>query len=109
MIDVYRRGFASRGLEFAIWGHLSDGNLHPNALPRNGDEVQRAQEAQLEFAAEAARRGGCPLSEHGVGRSRLKQEILRRFLGPAAIATMREIKAALDPDARLAPGVILPG
>jgi D-lactate dehydrogenase (cytochrome) len=108
MIEFYREGFANRGLEFATWGHLSDGNLHPNALPRNGGEVERAHSAQLEFAAEAARRGGCPLSEHGVGRSRLKQEILRRFLGPAAIAGMREIKAALDPDARLAQGVILP-
>ena len=33
MLEIYERGFRGRGLEFAVWGHLSDGNLHPNALP----------------------------------------------------------------------------
>jgi D-lactate dehydrogenase (cytochrome) len=62
----------------------------------------------LEFAAEAASRGGCPLSEHGVGRSPLKQEMLRRFLGDDAIGSMRAVKRALDPPGRLAPGVLFP-
>jgi D-lactate dehydrogenase (cytochrome) len=108
MIEAYRAGFERRGLQFAIWGHLSDGNLHPNALPRNADEVRAGFEALIEFADEAARRGGCPLSEHGVGRNPIKQEILRRFLGNEAIATMRRIKAALDPQGRFAPGVLFP-
>ena len=54
------------------------------------------------------RRGGCPLSEHGVGRSPVKQEMLCRFLGHAAVARMRRIKNAIDPDARFAPGVLFP-
>ncbi len=108
MIRIYEEGFRSRGLPFAIWGHLSDGNLHPNALPRNQAEVASGFEAMLEFGAEAARRGGCPLSEHGVGRSPLKQELLRRFLGEGAVRTMRRIKKALDPEGRFAPGVLFP-
>lgn len=108
MIRRYVDGFERRGLEYAIWGHLSDGNLHPNAIPASARDTERAREAQLEFAAEAARRGGSPLSEHGVGRSALKQEILRRFLGDAAIAEMRGIKASLDPEGRFAPGVLFP-
>lgn len=108
MIEFYQQGFARRGLDYAIWGHLSDGNLHPNALARNAVEARSGAEALLEFAAEAARRGGCPLSEHGVGRSPLKQEMLRRFLGDGAIADMRGIKKALDPSARFAPGVLFP-
>ena len=108
MIDFYREGFRRRGLRFAIWGHLSDGNLHPNALPRDADQVREGCELLLEFAGEAARRGGCPLSEHGVGRNPVKQEMLRRFLGDAAVATMRRIKLALDPGARFAPGVLFP-
>ncbi len=106
MVEIYRRGFERRGLDYAIWGHLGDGNLHPNALPRDADEVRRAFEAQLEFADEALRRGGCPLSEHGVGRSPLKQELLRRFLGDEAVAGMRRVKDALDPEGRFAPGVL---
>jgi D-lactate dehydrogenase (cytochrome) len=108
MLRLYEDGFARRGLDFAIWGHVSDGNLHPNALPRTSREAHLAAEALLEFGDEAARRGGSPLSEHGVGRSVLKQEMLRRFLGPEAVASMREIKRALDPEWRFAPGVLFP-
>lgn len=108
MMDVYAREFERRGLEYAVWGHVSDGNLHPNALARSTDEVRSGEEALLDFADEAIRRGGSPLSEHGVGRSKLKQEMLRRFLGNAAIERMVAIKAALDPERRLAPGVLVP-
>jgi len=106
MIRIYEEGFRCRRLPFAIWGHLSDGNLHPNALPRNAAEVASGIEAMLQFGMEALRRGGAPLSEHGVGRSPLKQELLRRFLGEEAIGTMRRIKSALDPEGRFAPGVL---
>lgn len=106
MLKLYEDGFARRGLEFAVWGHVSDGNLHPNAMPRTAAEARLAVEALLEFGDEAARRGGSPLSEHGVGKSLVKQEQLRRFLGDAAIASMRAIKSALDPEWRLAPGVL---
>jgi D-lactate dehydrogenase (cytochrome) len=108
MMRIYRSGFERRGLEFAIWGHLSDGNLHPNAIPRTADEAAQGQEALLEFADHALRLGGCPLSEHGVGRNPLKQETLRRFLGEQALASMRGIKRALDPPWRFAPGVLFP-
>lgn len=108
MIDFYERGFAGRGLDHAIWGHLSDGNLHPNALARNTSEMHLGFEALLEFAAEAGRLGGCPLSEHGVGRNPIKQEMLRRFLGSRAIERMQQIKRALDPEGRFAPGVLFP-
>ena len=107
MVRVYEEGFKGRGLSFAIWGHVSDGNLHPNALPRNAEEVERAEEALMEFAREAAVRGGCPLSEHGVGRSALKKRMLRAFLGDAALESMLAVKRALDPEGRFAPGVLL--
>jgi D-lactate dehydrogenase (cytochrome) len=108
MMDRYRDGFERRGLEYAVWGHLGDGNLHPNALPRDEAELAPAVEALLEFGREATRLGGCPLSEHGVGRSPIKQRMLREFLGPDAVDQMRRIKRALDPQARFAPGVLFP-
>lgn len=106
MIEACDRSFSSRDLPCASWGHLSDGNLHPNVLPRNYSEVQAGCSALLELADEAMRLGGCPLSEHGVGRNPIKQEMLRRFLGDAAVGEMRRIKRALDPDGRFAPGVL---
>lgn len=108
MMLIYASGFEHRGLAYAVWGHLGDGNLHPNAMPQNEEEEQRAVEALLEFADEAVLRGGCPLSEHGVGRSALKQLLLRRFLGEEAVEQMRRIKRTLDPRGRFAPGVLFP-
>jgi D-lactate dehydrogenase (cytochrome) len=106
MLQVYRDGYARRGLDFAIWGHFSDGNLHPNVIPRSYEDVVAGRDAILEFGREATRLAGCPLAEHGVGRSALKQALLRQLYGDRAIDEMRAIKLALDPEWKLAPGVI---
>jgi D-lactate dehydrogenase (cytochrome) len=106
MNAIYRSGFESRRLDYAIWGHISDGNVHPNVIPRSFEDVEKGQEAILEFGREVARLGGCPLAEHGVGRNRVKQELLRQLYGDEGIAQMRAVKHALDPDWKLAPGVI---
>ena len=105
-LNLFRTAFERRGLDYAIWGHLSDGNVHPNVIPRTLAEVQRGQEAILACGEEVVRLGGCPLAEHGVGRSPVKQALLRRMYGNAGIAEMRRIKAALDPAGKLAPGVL---
>jgi len=106
MMQIYRDGFASRGLDFAVWGHVSDGNVHPNVIPRSYDDVERGKEAILFFGREAARLGGCPLAEHGVGRNPVKQALLRGLYGDEGIDQMRAVKRALDPGWKLAPGVI---
>ncbi len=106
MMAVYRRGFDDRGLDYAIWGHLSDGNVHPNVIPRSFDDVSRGKEAILEFGREIARLGGCPLAEHGVGRNPVKQTLLRNLYAEEGVEQMRAVKRALDPEWRLAPGVI---
>jgi D-lactate dehydrogenase (cytochrome) len=106
LLDGCRRVFAARGLEACVFGHLSDGNLHPNVLPRNAEELGSAWEAQLEIGALARSLGGCPLAEHGVGRSPLKKELLRRFWGEEVLEGMRRLKLALDPGATLARGVL---
>ena len=108
MMAIYRRGYERRGLPYAIWGHVSDGNVHPNVIPRTLADVQAGQEAILEFGREVVARGGSPLSEHGVGRSPVKQALLRHLYGDRGIEEMRAVKRALDPDGKLAPGVIFP-
>jgi D-lactate dehydrogenase (cytochrome) len=108
MMHVYRDGYRRRGLDFAIWGHVSDGNVHPNAIPRSYADLVAAKEAVLEFGREVVRLGGSPLAEHGVGRSAVKQALLRQLYGDAALEEMRAIKRALDPDWKLAPGVLFP-
>lgn len=106
MMDVYRAGFARRGLDVATWGHVSDGNVHPNVLPRSYEDVEAGKAAILEFGVEVARLGGCPLAEHGVGRHPVKQALLRQLYGDEGIEQMRRVKRALDPQGLLAPGVL---
>ncbi len=107
LLQLYRTGYAARGLDAAIWGHISDGNLHPNVIPRSYADVEAGRDAILEFGRAVAALGGCPLAEHGVGRSTVKQALLRQLYGDAGLGEMQAVKAALDPDWRLAPGVIL--
>ena len=106
MVGIYREGFARRGLDHALWGHVSDGNLHANVVPGTEADVAAGEEAILEFGDHAIRLGGCPLSEHGVGQSPVKQALLRKLYGASGIEDMRRVKAALDPEWKLAPGVL---
>lgn len=105
-IAVYHHAFERRGLRYAIWGHLSDGNLHPNVVPASLEDVARGREALLEIADAIARLGGAPLAEHGVGRNAIKQRMLLELYGHEGIEQMRAVKRALDPDWKLSPGVL---
>ena len=106
MLALIREAFERRGLDYAIWGHVSDGNVHPNVIPSSLADVTAAREAILELGRAVVRLGGCPLAEHGVGRSALKQALLRDLYGERGIEEMRAVKRALDPEWKLAPGVL---
>ncbi len=107
-VRLFRTAFESRGLDHAVWGHLSDANLHPNVIPRSADDVRAGKEAILACGREVIRLGGSPLAEHGVGRNPTKQALLRLLHGAAGIEQMRAVKHALDPENKLAPGVLFP-
>jgi D-lactate dehydrogenase (cytochrome) len=100
--DEFRR----RGVDGLVWGHLSDGSLHPNAIPRSLAEFEAAREAMLVIGREAIRLGGAPLAEHGVGRNPVKQAHLLDLYGEQGVDEMRRVKRAIDPEWKLAPGVL---
>ena len=108
MMRQCRHLFAERDLDLAVWGHISDGNVHPNVLPRHPDDVRKGREAVLDLGKWVIAAGGCPLAEHGVGRNPIKQELLRQLYGSAGIDAMRALKLSLDPKGSLASGVIFP-
>jgi D-lactate dehydrogenase (cytochrome) len=107
-LALYRRVFDRHRLDYAIWGHVSDGNMHPNVVPRSLGDVERGREAILEMAREVVAMGGAPLAEHGVGRSAMKQRLLRELYGERGLEAMRAVKRALDPEWKLASGVLFP-
>ena len=106
LLAIYDAEFRARGLDAAVWGHISDGNLHPNVIPRSMDEVESGKAAILAFGREVIRLGGSPLAEHGVGRNPVKQQLLLDLYGQEGVEDMRAVKRALDPDFKLAPGVL---
>ena len=105
-LKLFRRAFEQRGLDYAIWGHISDGNIHPNVVPRSVEDVRAGMEAILECGHKIIQLGGCPLAEHGVGRNKIKQALLKQLYGKSGIKEMRNVKTAFDPESKLAPGVL---
>ncbi|HET9316237.1 MAG TPA: FAD-binding oxidoreductase, partial [Vicinamibacteria bacterium] len=107
-MTFYRAAFARHGVDHALWGHVSDGNIHANAVPRTEADVHAGEAAVAEIGEAVLAMGGCPMSEHGVGRDPVKQALLRRLYGDDGIAQMRATRRALDPTGKLSPGVLFP-
>ena len=106
LLDIYDEEFRARRLDAAVWGHISDGNLHPNVIPRSMEEAESGKAAILAFGRAVIRLGGSPLAEHGVGRNPVKQQLLAELYGTKGIDEMRAVKRTLDPDFKLARGVL---
>ncbi|MEL6646813.1 MAG: FAD-binding oxidoreductase [Pseudomonadota bacterium] len=86
-------------------GHLGDGNLHFAAWPSTLDtDVHR--EIGLAVEEETMALGGSFSAEHGIGLS--KRPAMARYKDPVAMAVMRQIKQALDPNGIMNPGKVLP-
>jgi glycolate oxidase len=101
--DVARIASAER-VPVYVFGHLGDGNLHPNfVVPPSSRAATRIRRALWESAT---RLGGTVSAEHGVGR--LKVAAAAREIGPSGVAVLRALKRACDPDAILNPGKLLP-
>ncbi len=84
-----------------VFGHIGAGNLHVNVLgPDPADGTVDETVMRL-----AAAHGGTISAEHGIGRA--KAALLHLSRSQPEIAAMRAIKAALDPDGLLNPGVLL--
>lgn len=98
----------STGMLAPIVGHVGDGNFHMLLLadPDSPEENQRAHDFAARLAKRAIGMDGTCTGEHGIGIG--KQEYMALEHGDAAIALMRKIKQAIDPDDIMNPGKILP-
>jgi glycolate oxidase len=99
---------ARNRLAIPLFGHIGDGNLHPNILCdlRDPEEMARVQAAARQIFEAAVALGGTLSGEHGIGT--LKREFLSESLDAAQIEVMSRIKWALDPENRFNPGKIFP-
>ncbi|HET8540570.1 MAG TPA: FAD-binding and (Fe-S)-binding domain-containing protein [Anaeromyxobacter sp.] len=104
-----RRLFAAHGYdEGIVFGHALDGNLHFVFTQDFGDaaEVERYRRFMDEVCEVVVRRfDGSLKGEHGTGRN--MAPFVELEWGAAAYGIMRRVKALLDPDGLLNPGVVL--
>ena len=98
------------GVRLVNFGHLGDGNLHYNVqAPLGVDAHGFLRDCELAVntvvydAVDAC--GGSISAEHGIGL--LKRDELAQRKSPVALALMRAIKIALDPQNLMNPGRVL--
>jgi D-lactate dehydrogenase (cytochrome) len=91
-----------------LLGHVGDGNFHYVFLvdPDNAGEYESVLALSARMVKRAISMGGTCTGEHGIGLG--KQKFLEDEFGAAAVALMRTIKHAIDPDNIMNPGKVLP-
>ena len=97
---------AQSGLTYFLVGHVGDGNFHMGYLidPDIPEERDMAEKLNHQLVHRALKLGGTCTGEHGVGLH--KMDFLVEETGAGAVAMMRTIKQALDPDNIMNPGKI---
>jgi glycolate oxidase len=95
-------------LRVGVYGHAGDGNFHPTFVldPDDATAEARLDAVRADLFASVLALGGTISGEHGTGT--VKREYLAAQRGHRAVAAMRAIKQALDPQGILNPGKVLP-
>ncbi len=96
------------GLKIVAFGHAGDGNIHFNVMLDKRDkavllETEKTVEILFDYTLAL---GGTISGEHGVGIT--KAPYLKKEIGPAELALMKNIKKTFDPNGILNPGKIFP-
>jgi glycolate oxidase len=103
IVDEVQEIAKKHGLLIVCFGHAGDGNIHTNIMFDEAERPKTEQAVQEIFAA-VLRMQGSISGEHGIGIS--KASYLPLEAGEHAIAAMKKIKQALDPNNILNPGKI---
>ena len=101
-----KRDIEESALLAPLVGHVGDGNFHLSFIidPDDKEEMARAEALNDRMVMRALSMGGTCTGEHGVGTG--KMQFLQAEHGEA-VAVMRQLKMALDPDNILNPGKIV--
>ncbi|MGA1823270.1 MAG: FAD-binding oxidoreductase [bacterium] len=106
VMELYKSALSNTGLEYFIFGHIGENNLHINILPQTGDEIFAAKKIVLSLAKEVVSLNGSVAAEHGIGK--LKHSLVEIQYGIDGIMEMFRIKSVLDPTLILGRGNIFP-
>ena len=105
LLDSVAEADAS-GIPYFLVGHVGDGNFHFGYLIDPDDAAERALAERLnhQLVARALSMNGTCSGEHGIGLH--KMSFLVDEAGAGAVAMMRTLKRALDPDGIMNPGKV---
>ncbi len=106
LVAAMRALSAAHGLPIVCFGHAGNGNIHVNLLPRDADELVRAEACLDAVFDTVIRLDGTLSGEHGIGLA--KRDFMPRALDADALALMRRVRATFDPERILNPGKLLP-
>ncbi len=89
------------GMKVVLFGHIGDGNIHPNIFARMKDPEQfkKVESLMLEFGKIAIRHGGSVSSEHGIGLEK-REMLIEELKSKDSLETlelMKNIKKIFDP------------
>lgn len=104
MMKFYKKELSASGLKYVVFGHLGDNHLHINLMPSPA-EMDQAKSLYERLAEQILNWGGTISAEHGVGK--LKKSYFAKMVGQEALADLRKVKHAFDPDDLLGTGNIL--
>ncbi|RDC60209.1 D-2-hydroxyglutarate dehydrogenase [Alteripontixanthobacter maritimus] len=99
------------GTTAVAFGHLGDGNVHFHVLAPKGAAAglwERTEGKTISMFVHdlVTRWHGSISAEHGIGQ--MKRDELARLGDPVALALMRRVKNALDPQGLFNPGKLVP-
>ena len=106
-IEETQADIATSGLIAPIVGHVGDGNFHvlPLVDMENDEEVKAAKTFVERLVQRALAMERTCTGEHGVGQGKMKY--LEQEHGAEALAMMRALKLAIDPQNLMNPGKIV--
>lgn len=97
------------GVRIVAFGHAGDGNIHYTVIQPQGDSSEQFQALRLRMTetvqSVVAQLGGSISAEHGIGVAR--RDELPMYKSPVALALMKTIKEALDPQWIMNPRALL--
>jgi glycolate oxidase len=104
MVDVIRQIARQYDVLIVVYGHIGDGNLHPNIIcdRRDADLMKRVEAAAHAIFDAAIELGGAISGEHGIGL--LKASYMPKSVDPIALDLMQAIKRLIDPNNIMNPG-----
>lgn len=95
MYEFYKEKAIESEIDYVNFGHIGEGHLHFNFLPKNEEESIKAQKYLEEFCQMAVSLGGTVSAEHGIGK--IKRKYLKFLYNEKEIKEMAHLKKYFDP------------